>query len=174
MCIKPKSLSSISWDSVLPVATSCGLEQRVVNDVSDQWRHRLSVCVDAESENVERSGMGILILTKIVCRHFNNFVPKFHWLCALCQIHLRWRILHWQQGAKSHLQSVRAVLSVNTLVIIHVRIGPMCKKLFLAHRLHLYQAQDSNIVKIYLYRHKVLRSESNPVSSSLMLFQYPL
>ena len=30
------------------ITVHCALQQRVVNDATDQWRHRLSACVDRE------------------------------------------------------------------------------------------------------------------------------
>ena len=47
-----------------------GLEQRAVDDATDQWRRRLFACVDAEGRHVEHN-LGLKLLVRILRQYFN-------------------------------------------------------------------------------------------------------
>jgi len=48
-------MHSFTYLLILTAFSWCGLEQRVVDDATDQWRRRLLACVNAEGGHFEHN-----------------------------------------------------------------------------------------------------------------------
>ena len=58
----------------------CGLEQRAVDDATDQWRRRLLACVDAEDGHFKHNLGQKKLLVKILRRYCNVVMYTFQCL----------------------------------------------------------------------------------------------
>jgi len=54
----------------------CGLEQRAVDNATDQWRRHLLACGDAEGGHFEHN-LAYKLLVRILRRYFNVNVSVF-------------------------------------------------------------------------------------------------